>query len=399
MYVERDVTDWFHRLTSVYNALAVVGPRQSGKTTFLRNQLPEETSSLVLLDDERTKSLFNDHFKDFEAEHIRGKGISLLDEVHHLKDAGSKIKYLVDTGNRLWITSSSETLLDQEVLSHLVGRISVVRLYPFSLPEFMRAKGVKAHPPFVVEQMTREHIRYGGYPRVVLTEDLDLKMAILNDLFETMLLKDVMKAFAIRDYAALERCARYLAATPGGIVSYEEMSAAFSIDSRTLKRYLDALEKSYLITSVGPFFTNKTKELVKRPKIYYLDTGLRNAVLGHIDAEPDGRLFESYVLTELVKIGHKPRFWRTKMGAEVDFVVMKANRPLPIEVKLRSNPRTVPRGMRSFIDAFKPKQALVIVHSGETGTKTHGGCKVTTTNVLDAREHLSLPPSERRRIV
>ncbi len=291
------------------------------------------------------------------------------------------------------------TLLDKEVLSHLVGRISVVRLYPFSLPELLRAKGVKACPPFVVEQITREHMRYGGYPRVVLTDDPDLKTAILNDLFETMLLKDVMKAFAIRDYTALEGCARFLAATPGAIVSYEEMSAAFSIDSRTLKRYLDALEKSYLITFVRPFFTNKAKELVKRPKAYYLDTGMRNAVLGHADTEPDGRLFEGYVLTELVKMGHRPRFWRTKVGTEVDFVVMRANRPLPIEVKLQSNPRTVPQGLRSFIDAFKPKQALVIVHRGGSGTTRYQGCKVVTANAFDAREHLSLPTSERRRII
>lgn len=398
MYVERDITDWFHRLTSVYDALAVVGPRQSGKTTFLRKQLPERRSSFVLLDDERTKRLFNDHFKEFETDYIKGKDIALLDEVHHLKETGSKIKYLVDTGNKLWLTSSSETLLDREVLSYLVGRISVVRLYPFNLPELMRAKGVSAHPQFLVEQLTWEHMRYGGYPKVVLTDDPDLKMAILNDLFETMLLKDVMKPFSIRDYAALERCARYLASVLGALVKYEDMASVFGVDQRTLKRYLDALEKSYLITSVPPFFTNRSKELVKRPKVYYLDMGLRNAVLGNTEAEPDGRLFEGYVLTELVKMGHRPRFWRTKAGSEVDFVVMKGNRPIPIEVKLQSNPGAVPRGMRSFIGEFGPKLALVIVHRGPTGTKRHEGCRVVTTNALDAREHLSLPMSERRRI-
>jgi len=399
MYIERDLTDWFHRLNSIYKAVAVVGPRQSGKTTFLRNQLPEGTSSLVRLDDESTKWMFNERFKDFETEYVKGKDITLLDEVHHLKDAGSKIKSLVDTEHRLWMTSSSETLLDKEVLSFLVGRITVLRLYPFNLPEFMRARGMRVHPPFIVEQMTWEHMRYGGYPRVVLTDDPDLKMTILNDLFETMLLKDVMKAFSIRDYPALERCARYLAATPGAIVSYEEMSGALEIDRRTLKRYLDALEKSYLITPVSPYFTNKAKELVKRPKVYFLDTGMRNAVLGHIDAAPEGRLFESYVLSELVKMGHRPRFWRTKNGVEVDFVVEKDHRPIPIEVKLKSDPGKVPRGMRSFIGTFKPKKALVMVHHGEFGTTKLEGCDVITTNVFDAREHLALAPSRSRGIL
>ena len=96
------------------------------------------------------------------------------------------------------------------------------------------------------------------------------------------------------------------------------------------------MEKSYLIYRVTPFFSNKKKEIVKQPKLYFVDTGLRNIIAKEFDSNIDGKLFENYVLTELLKIGLAPKYWRTKNKTEVDFIVEFENKVIPIEVKLQA---------------------------------------------------------------
>ncbi len=385
MYVTRDIGPTFDRVFRIYDLIAVVGARQAGKTTFLKEHMKTHDASYVLFDDPDARALFDDDVKRFELQYVQGHDLTVLDEVQYCTDAGPKLKYLVDSGRRLWITSSSETLLGRDVLSYLVGRVSVQRLYPFSLWEFLRAKGIKALTPQVTERSIWEHMLYGGYPKVVTTEDTELKRTILRDLYETMLLKDVARTFSIDNIGALERCAQYLAANPGGIMSYSTVGNKLSISYQTLRKYLDAMEKSYLITRVRPFFTNRAKELTKQPRVYFLDTGLRNAVAGSFSRtpEPDGRLFENYVLTELVKMGFTPRYWRTKSKAEVDFIVEKDARIIPVEVKLQANPSKIGRSLRSFIVSYEPESAMVVGYNNceNHATQKINGCTIHYVDV------------------
>ena len=136
--------------------------------------------------------------------------ISVLDEIQYCKDAGRNLKYLVDTNKKLWITSSSEVILSKEILSFLVGRISIIKLYPFSYHEFLKAKGQKALTSSINQRIIWEHMIYGGYPKVVLTKDIEMKKTILRDLYETMLLKDVARTFSIEDIRSLEEFSKYL---------------------------------------------------------------------------------------------------------------------------------------------------------------------------------------------
>jgi len=378
MYITRDIGPTFDRVFQVYDLIAVVGARQAGKTTFLKEHMKTHDASYVLFDDPDARALFDSDVKRFELQYVQGHDLTVLDEAQYCADAGPKLKYLVDSGRRLWITSSSETLLGRAVLSYLVGRVSVLRLYPFSLREFLRAKGVKVLAPQVTERSVWEHMLYGGYPKVVTTDDPELKRTILRDLYGTMLLKDVARTFSIDDVGALERCTNYLAANPGGIMSYSTVGSELNISYQTLRKYLDAMEKSYLITQIRPFFTNRAKELTKQPRVYFLDTGLRNAVAGSFSREPEGHLFENYVLTELVKMGFTPRYWRTKSKAEVDFIVEKDARIIPVEVKLRANPSKIGRSLRSFIATYGPENAMIVGYgsSGTPMTQKNNGCTV-----------------------
>lgn len=230
---------------------------------------------------------------------------------------------------------------------------------------------------FVGERCVWEHATYGGYPRVVTTSDPALKKRLLQDLLETMLLKDVVLTFSIANLRSLEACVRYLAARPGALLSYESMTSSLNLSFATLKKYLDALEQSYLTVTINPFFTNRRKELVKRPKVYFLDTGLRNAVSRRFEDELEGGLFENYVLGELLKMGFRPRFWRTKAKAEVDFVVETKVGIVPVEVKLQAHPDRITRSLRSFIRTYRPAQGLVVCYRGENGSLDIEGCRVT----------------------
>jgi hypothetical protein len=125
-------------------------------------------------------------------------------------------------------------------------------------------------------------------------------------------------------------------------------------------------------------------------------------LVGVCDLDRAKKFYDAVLGALDVPAGHVDRhrvFWRTKTGIEVDFVVEKDNRPIPIEAKLKSDPDRVPSGMRSFIGTFKPKKALVMVHHGEFGTTKFEGCDVITTNVFDARKHLALAPSRSRGIL
>lgn len=402
VYVERDAAEWFVKLAAASKAVAVVGPRQAGKTTFLEERVKGLNASFVSFNDPDARGLFEDDVKKFEKQFLEGKDVSVLDEVHYCKDAGLNLKYLVDAGRRLWITSSTEMLLSKRVLSHLVGRVSVLKLYPFSLPEFLRAKGLKEFTAGVLERSVWEHAVYGGYPKIVLSSDVEVKKSLLQDLYSTLLLKDVANTFSIDDLRSLEQLAKWLAVNAGGVLSYDSAARGVGISFQTLKKYLDAMEKSYLVARVPPFYSNKLKEVSKQPKVFFFDCGLRNAIAKTFPNELDGASFENYVFTELVKASFEPKYWRTKTGLEVDFVVEKNGAVIPIEVKLAADENRVERSLRSFIEAHEPSKAFVVSlketrkrkkNEGKKGAVKSGavkvgGCRVVFTNVFELLSEL-----------
>jgi len=400
--VERGIKEFFHRMSGIYRIAALVGTRQAGKTTFLRHEIEGVPgANYVLLDDPDARGMFNEDIKKFDAQYIRGHRVTVLDEVQNCENVGERLKYLADIGGeerKIWLTSSSESILSKEVVSYLVGRVSVQRLFPFSFPEFLSARGQRALTLRITERMVWEHMTYGGYPAVVLTEDHELKRTILRDLHETMLLKDAARTFSINNISALESLSRYLAHSAGEILSYDRVSDALNLSFQTLKKYLNAMEKSYLILRVPPYFTNRKKEITKLPKLYFIDTGLRNAVADVFPPGAEGRLFENYVLTELLKMGFRPKYWRTKSGAEVDFIVEKEGLVIPVEVKLHASRGKINRSLRSFITVYSPESAIV-VHYREDAVKKGkepvderemivGDCTVKFTDIPGLWSHL-----------
>ena len=386
MYIEREILKKFEKLISVYPIIAVVGARQSGKTTFLKEHIKQKKAVYLLFDDPDIRKLFDEDIKKFEKQYIEGNEISILDEVQYCKNAGIKLKYLADNNKKLLITSSSEIILGKEVLSYLVGRVSILKLYPFSINEFLNAKNQKEFTQEVLKRNIWEHITYGGYPKVVITEDIEIKKTILKDLYDTMVLKDISKLFSIDEISSLEDFSRYLAVNTSNIISYSNISKNLQLPFRTIKKYLNAMEKSYLVLRIKPFFQNKTKEITKQPKIYFIDTGLRNVITKTFESDIRGELFENYILSELIKLGLNPKYWRTKTGAEVDFVIENEEGIIPVEVKIKSE--KISRGMFSFINNYKPKKAFVVNYQKAEKKMKVDGCEVIFTDILGLKNSL-----------
>lgn len=371
MFVKRELESVFKKLQIIYPVIALVGPRQAGKTTFLKEALVSEKNYL-LFDDPDVREIFDADIKSFEKQYLHKAEVSILDEVHVAKEPGQKLKYLADSGYKIWVTASSELLLSHEVLSFLVGRVSVLRLFPFNFTEYLTANNIYALTDQILLRETTEHIRYGGYPKVVTTTDLSLKKIILRDLYETMILKDIAKTFNLLDFSAIEKLTAYFAINTGGQVTIESLAQNVGISSPTIKKYLEAMEKSYLLHLVKPFYNNKTKELTKQPKVYFMDTGMRNSIRNNFNE--DGPGFENYVLTELVKHGFKPKYWRTKTKLEIDFVIEIGDTVIPVEVKISET--RIGSSFKSFINEYKPEIGYIVVLRGESINLEYEGCNI-----------------------
>jgi len=386
MYVERSIKGVFNKIREAYTIIAVVGARQAGKTTFLKEQIKGVKAKYLLFDDPDIRELFESDIKKFEQQYL-DHDLAVFDEIQYCREAGPKLKYLADSMYKMWITSSSEIILGKDILSYLVGRVSILKLYPFSFGEFLTAKGQKAMLKKVEQRLVWEHLTYGGYPKVVLAEDTELKKIILKDLYDTMLLKDVARTFSIEDISSLEKTSRYLSNNVGSVLSYDSAAKALGISFPTLKKYLDAMEKSYLVVLVPPYFKNKNKEISKQPKAYFVDTGMRNAISRTFASDVGGNLFENYVFSELLKAGFSPRYWRTKGGAEVDFVVEIGKKIIPIECKLNAD--SVERSLMSFISTYNPPYAFIVGYEATGKEKTVKRCKVAICGVGEMIRHLT----------
>jgi len=377
-------------LEELYGLIALAGPRQVGKTTFLQHEMQDREHSYVLLDDPLARNIFEKDPKGFERQFIEGHDLTVLDEVQYSMETGQFLKYLVDTGNRLWVTSSSAILLRADVLSFLVGRVGLVRLLPFNIEEFLLAKGHKTRTPGILRSHVTEHMVYGGFPAVVLNVDPQLKQRLLVDILESIILRDAVRAFGLNNVKGVGDLALYLSQTIGSPMNLSAVSNSLGINHITLNGYLDALEMSYVIARVRPFFTNKVKEIVRQPKVYFVDTGIRNATSGRFPSIPEGPLFENYVFSELLKMGHSPKYWRTKVGAEVDFILDMPEAPIPVEVKLRTRTGRISRSLRSFIRTYEPEKAYVVGHEVETGTSILEGCQITYCDIMGLWDSLAL---------
>ncbi|MFH1511517.1 MAG: ATP-binding protein [Candidatus Woesearchaeota archaeon] len=395
MYIHRDLEKQITQYLKSREILAIVGPRQCGKTTLIEHILaPLDKVNTVSFDDVKTLRLFEEDVDSFIELHVRGHNFLFIDEIQYSKDSGKKLKYIYDKEKtKLVISGSSAAEMSINSLKYLVGRIFIFSLYPFSFGEFMLAKDerlAKIHAKGVYGQeisstlskYLQEFLVYGGYPRVVLAKNNDERKLILQSIYNTFLLKEIKEILSLSENYRLTNLMKSLSLQLGGLMNYNELSSLTGFSFLELKKHIHILEETFVCNRVKPFFSNKRIELVKIPKVYFIDTGFRNICIDNFSVERSdaGAVYENFVFSELIKKGYQPQFWRSKSGAEVDFVV----KDIPIEVKSALVGEHLTKSFHSFIDKYKPKRGYILSKS------FHGKKKVNST-LVDFAELVRFP--------
>ena len=370
----------------------LLGPRQVGKTTLMQmmqdhlRSKPEQESATILsynLDLIRDLELFADQQRVIDTINLsRGdqKAYVFIDEIQRIPQAGLFIKGIFDQAKndyKLIISGSSTLEINQQIAEPLTGRKLIFRIRPLDLKEILLDRyPSSANLTEFARLQSRElnacldeYLRFGGYPRVVLADSAQEKMTLLGEIYESYLQKDIVNLLQIEKLSAFTKLTTLLSEQIGNLVNTNELSATLNIAHSTVSNYLSFLEQTFIISLLRPFANNPRTEISKMPKVYFQDPGIRNYALQRFEPfadRPDkGALFENLIfllLFRCISIPHKINYWRTKSGAEVDFITSLAGtNPSAYEVKAQTNPRLkASRSLQSFITKYQVEQASLV---------------------------------------
>ncbi len=336
-FIENSV---YQRLTSLHKVILLLGARQVGKTTLLGSlqaRLFQTGKKVRYLncDLEEERQAINTTSRTLLDRLVAGNDALFIDEIQRLENPGLTLKILFDLYPDLMIlvTGSSSLELRSRTSEALTGRYIDFQLSPLSLAEALENAGVLndlALRKPSADALLNDVLRYGLYPEIYLEGNPAMKQLLLSKLVESYLFKDVLAYQRVRYSQAITDLARALAYQIGNEVNETELANRLKIDRKTVLSYMDILEKSFVILRLPPFSRNPRREIGKQSKIYFLDLGIRNALIGDfndLSLRPDrGALWENFLITERIKAhlnqnrSVQGRFWRSYGGAEVDFI-------------------------------------------------------------------------------
>jgi predicted AAA+ superfamily ATPase len=333
-----------------FPGIVITGPRQSGKTTFLREEFGAKFRYVSLEDPDQRAVALTDP-RSFLKQNCPPV---ILDEIQHTPDLLSYIKTIIDADRKpgQWILTGSQNFpLMEGVTQSLAGRAAVLQLHGLSAEELPREDW----------RDTPSEILSGSFPEPRLSPRIDLRLW-MGSYLQTYLERDVRQLTQVGDLVSFERFTRLCAARSSGLLNIAELARDGAISVTTARRWLSVLEASGQFIRLPPYARSKTKRMVKSPKVYAVDTGLAAFLTGHRDEDVlwhgplKGALFETLVLGEIFKYFHNAgdspsiTFWRSSDGREVDFVLEAAGKAHGIEVKANASP--VPR-MADFLIAWR----------------------------------------------
>ena len=347
-------------------ALIVMGARQVGKTTLLKQVLAGCEEGVLWLsgDDQDVRTLF----ETISAPRLRaiaGKNrLIVLDEAQRIRDIGIKLKLITDQmpDFQLLATGSSSFELANKINEPLTGRKREHRLFPLSFAEMV------GHTSLLEEKRMLGHrLVYGAYPEVVMHPGDEI--GLLRELTDSYLYKDILEFDKIHKPERLTKLLQALAYQLGSEVSYNELAQLCGMDAKTVESYITLLEQSYVLFRLGSFSRNLRNELKSSKKIYFYDNGVRNAVIGNfaqVENRMDaGALFENYVVSECMKrkeytgdYAHS-WFWRTTAKQEIDYLEEKDG--LLHAFELKWNPKRRATAPLSFRNAY-PDADFTVIH-------------------------------------
>lgn len=345
--------------------MIVLGPRQAGKTTLITRLFPD--AQYFLVDNEPVLKNLETYDIHTYNQIIRPTTTTLIiDEIQLLSNPGRCAKIIHDQMSHvhLIITGSSALNIKNKTSESLAGRKIDYHVYPLTFSEYLFQKNIsdslsytvldtiltgnlksKAHL-FDLTYTLDTFLLYGGYPYLIENPQDEI---YLENLVDSVIFKDILELELIENRKDALNLLKLLAHQMSNLINYAQLANRLQIDVRTVKKYIEIFEQSFIIFRLYPFSKNKRDEIVKSPKIYFYDTGLRNALIGNfsdIHVRTDmGALFENFIISEVYKSISYLRgssqssmninFWRTKQGAEIDLVVSKSDNDLLLGVEIK----------------------------------------------------------------
>jgi predicted AAA+ superfamily ATPase len=320
-------------LATKFKAVAVVGARQSGKTTLVKQVF--KSKPYVSLENPDSRNFALEDPRGFLASYPKG---AILDEVQRTPELFSYLQEILDNNKakgQFILTGSNNFLLQQSISQSLAGRVGYINLLPFSIEELTKSN---------ILPLTDESIMLKGFYPPVYNQNIP-PIDWCPNYIRTYIEKDVRQIKNITDLIVFERFIKLLAGRSGQELNNSALSVETGVDVKTIQSWIGILESSFIIYLLKPHFKNFNKTIVRRPKIYFYDTalvcyllGIRNTV--QLKTHPlKGSIFESMVVTELIKkrtnlgLPINLYYWRDKTGHEIDIIVDNENNLLPIEIK------------------------------------------------------------------
>ena len=348
-------------------AILLIGARQVGKSTLFRmltETIMEDTLLWLNCDLQNVRDTLTNPTLTTLQLLFGNKNVVVIDEAQRVTNVGMTLKLIVDNFPhvQLLVTGSSALDLHNRLNEPLTGRKVEYHLYPISTGELYASKGLLG-----VNELFEQRMVYGSYPDVLLGALPPEK--VLMELAESYLYKDILEMEGIRKSSVLQKLLVALALQVGSEVSYNELSKTVGVDNKTVEKYIDILEKCYIVFKLNSFSRNIRSELTKSKKIYFYDLGVRNAVLRSFAPlelrQDNGALWENFFIAERLKYNHyadrmvNAYFWRTSDKQEIDYIEEVNGELYLFEMKWNAKKQKT-KLPNLFMETYHPQQANVI---------------------------------------
>ena len=351
--IKREIQEAIQRCFFKGKVIIIYGARQVGKTTLVRQIQANYPDSLYLnCDEPDIRNALTDVTSTQIKSLIGEKKVIFIDEAQRVKNIGLTLKIMADNFKNIQVvaTGSSAFELSNRIIEPLTGRKYEFHLYPFSLKELLQL-----YSRLELRRVIEKRIILGMYPEVTFLSDTEAK-DLLREIARSYLYKDALVYQQIKNPDVLEKLLQLLALQIGREVSYNELASNLGVDKKTVSSYIQILEKAFVIFRIKPFSKNLRKEITKLRKIYFIDMGIRNALINNLNPfylrQDKGELWENFLISERIKMNMNLQrtintyFWRTHQKEEVDYLEEYQDKIEGFEFKLQEARFRIPKSFR-----------------------------------------------------